>query len=133
MALEGRHAKLLLDVASIGPDYLPGHGHADTLSFEMSLFGKRTLVNRGISQYGNGEVTELNAEQPHIIRDEINNENSSEVWSGFRVARRARPFGLEIDKIEGSIKVSCSHDGYTRLSGHPIHRRSWTLSKYSFD
>ena len=38
-------------------------------------------------------------------------------------------FGLEIEKIGGSIKVSCSHDGYKRLSGHPIHRRSWTLAK----
>ena len=120
VALEGRHAKLLLDVASIGPDYLPGHGHADTLSFEMSLFGKRTLVNRGISQYGNGEVRQVERGTAAHNTVEINNENSSEVWSGFRVARRARPFGLEIDKIEGSIKVSCSHDGYTRLSGHPF-------------
>ena len=51
-ALEVHNAKLLIDIASIGPDYLPGHGHADTLSFEMSLFGKRIFVNRGTSQYG---------------------------------------------------------------------------------
>ena len=28
----------LLDVAPVGPDYLPGHAHADTFSFELSLF-----------------------------------------------------------------------------------------------
>ena len=27
----------IIDVAKIGPDYLPGHGHADTLSFELSI------------------------------------------------------------------------------------------------
>ena len=37
--LEAPDVKVLLDVASIGPDYRHGHGHADTLSFEMSLFG----------------------------------------------------------------------------------------------
>ena len=41
----------LLDVAPIGPDYLPGHAHADTLSFEISLFGQRILVNGGTSEY----------------------------------------------------------------------------------
>ena len=30
-------ALALLDVAKIGPDYLPGHGHADTLSFGCLL------------------------------------------------------------------------------------------------
>jgi uncharacterized heparinase superfamily protein len=42
----------LLDVAPIGPNYLPGHAHADTLSFELSLFGQRLLVNSGTSEYG---------------------------------------------------------------------------------
>ena len=35
----------LIDVAPVGPDYLPGHGHADTLSFELSLGGLRVIVN----------------------------------------------------------------------------------------
>jgi uncharacterized heparinase superfamily protein len=44
-------AVALLDVAPIGPDYQPGHAHADTLSFELSLFGQRLLVNSGTSEY----------------------------------------------------------------------------------
>ncbi len=39
-------AVLIADVGEIGPDYLPGHAHADTLSFELSLQGRRVLVNR---------------------------------------------------------------------------------------
>ncbi len=50
--LELGEAIVLLDVARIGPDYLPGHAHADTLSFELSLFGQRVVVNSGISCYG---------------------------------------------------------------------------------
>ena len=42
-----------LDVGPIGPDYLPGHAHADTLSFELSLFEQRFIVDSGTSCYGN--------------------------------------------------------------------------------
>ena len=122
------NASVLLDVACLGPDYLPGHGHADTLCFEMSLFGKRLFVNRGTSQYGTGLVRQDERGTAAHNTVVVNGRNSSEVWSGFRVARRARPFGLLIDKNETSIKVSCSHDGYKRISGRPIHRRSWTLA-----
>ena len=42
-------AVALLDTAPIGPDYLPAHAHADTLSFELTLFGQRVFVNSGTS------------------------------------------------------------------------------------
>ena len=41
----------LIDRSNVGPDYLPAHAHADTLSFELSLFGKRVIVNSGTSLY----------------------------------------------------------------------------------
>ena len=43
---------LIGDCAQLGPDYLPGHGHADTLSFEFSVGGRRVFVNTGTSRYG---------------------------------------------------------------------------------
>ena len=46
-------AVLLLDVGPLGPDYLPAHGHADTLSFEMALHGQRVIVDSGVSRYDN--------------------------------------------------------------------------------
>ena len=47
-------AVLIADIARIGPDYLPAHAHADTLSFELSLGARRIVVNSGTSVYGNG-------------------------------------------------------------------------------
>ena len=32
---------------------------------------------------------------------------------------------LVIDDTSDSVSVSCSHDGYSRLSTKPIHRRTW--------
>jgi hypothetical protein len=124
-------AVALLDVAPIGPDYLPGHAHADTLSFELSLFGQRVIVNGGTSRYGTGP--ERLAERGTAAHStvQLDGADSSEVWSGFRVARRARPFGVQVSNhpVQG---VSAAHDGYRRLPGGPVHRREWRLTPEGF-
>ena len=121
----------LLDVAPIGPDYLPGHAHADTLSFELSLFGQRLLVNSGTSEYGVSPARQYERSTRAHNTVVVNNKNSSEVWGGFRVARRAYPFDLKIEELENFVNISCAHDGYKRLDGSPIHRRCWQFSKNS--
>jgi uncharacterized heparinase superfamily protein len=125
LRLEALNAVAFLDVAPIGPDYLPGHAHADTLSFELSLFGERVFVNGGTSQYGIGPVRldERGTKAHNTLA--INNKNSSEVWSGFRVGRRAYPMDLEVEQVGQSVVVNCAHDGYRRLHGQPVHKRSW--------
>jgi uncharacterized heparinase superfamily protein len=125
--LEQDSAVALLDVAPIGPDYLPGHAHADTLSFELSVFDQRIVVNGGTSRYGLG--TERLRERGTAAHStvQVAGLDSSEVWSGFRVARRAYPFDLQILNEPGKLKVACSHDGYTRLNGAPVHRREWVM------
>lgn len=115
----------LLDVAPIGPDYLPGHAHADTLSFELSLFGQRVLVNSGTSCYGAAPERQCQRGTAAHNTVTLDDADSSEVWGGFRVARRARPFGLEIEERDDLVRVRCAHDGYRRLPGQPIHRREW--------
>lgn len=115
----------ILDVGPVGPDYLPGHAHADTLSFELSLAGRRMLVNSGTSVYGLGpeRLRQRGTAAHNTVA--VAGQDSSEVWDGFRVARRARPFDLEIEETQDEIIVACSHDGYRRLPGAPVHRRAW--------
>ena len=117
--------RLLADVAQVGPDYQPGHAHADTLSCELSLFGQRVLVNSGISEYGEG--TERHRQRSTAAHNtvEVNGQNSSEVWAGFRVARRARPQGVELTQDKERVFLQASHTGYQRLPGRVTHSRSW--------
>lgn len=122
----------LLDVGEIGPDYLSGHAHADTLSFELSLFGQRVIVNSGTSCYRLGKERSWQRSTAAHNTVQIDGENSSEVWSRFRVARRARPFGLEILEEANEISVACAHDGYKRLYGSTIHRRQWGINDSHF-
>lgn len=129
--LANKSAVALLDMAAIGPDYLPGHAHADTLSFELSLFKQRILVNSGISCYGTSDERHRQRGTAAHNTLVINSENSSEVWSGFRVARRARPIDPAISNAS-PVKASCAHSGYQRLPGKPLHKREWSLNEDSF-
>ena len=122
-------ALLIVDVGRIGPDYLPGHAHADTLGFEMSLFGQRLFVDSGTSCYGNGKERLRQRSTAAHNTLTIDGQDSSEVWGGFRVARRARPIALRISNNNDQVSIGCSHDGFKRLPGRPIHRREWHLGK----
>jgi len=123
-------ATAMLDVAAVGPDYLPGHAHADTFSFEMSIVRERMIVNGGTSVYGIGPLRQAQRATRAHSTVEIDGENSSEVWSGFRVARRARIVSLDVINRADAPEIHAAHDGYTRLRGKPIHRRQWRFANY---
>ena len=129
--IENENACALLDVGCIGPDYLPGHAHADTLSFELSVFGQRLIVNRGTSTYAGGSLRNDERSTASHSTVEVGGQNSSEVWGQFRVARRAYPRELQIRDIDHGFEVACSHDGYQRLSLGFTHTRAWKMTDRS--
>jgi uncharacterized heparinase superfamily protein len=119
---------LVCDVAPVGPDHLPAHAHADTLSFEMSFKGRRVFVNSGTSEYGVG--AERNRQRGTAAHNTLvlDDEDSSEIWAGFRVARRARARLLDVHAAASTVSVVGEHDGYRRLRGGNMHKRSWSLN-----
>lgn len=114
---------LIFDHASVGPDYLPGHAHADTLSFEWSVGRQRVFVNSGTSVYGVSDERLRQRKSAAHNTVVIDNEDSSEVWSGFRVARRAYATLIETSEFDGNVCIKASHDGYTRLKIPLVHTR----------
>jgi uncharacterized heparinase superfamily protein len=128
LRLEAGPAVLILDAGPVGPDYLPGHAHADTLSFELSLHGQRILVNSGISCYGTSPERQRQRGTAAHNTVVVDGQDSSEVWGGFRVARRARPVGLRWGEARDGLWVECAHDGYRRLPGRVTHWRRWQLT-----
>ena len=122
-------AVLIADVAPVGPDYQPGHAHADTLSFELSLHGQRVIVNSGTSTYAIGrQRTHERSTAAHNTL-EIDGRDSSEVWGGFRVARRARVIECVATASVRGIEIEAAHDGYRRMIGGAVHHRRWELSE----
>jgi uncharacterized heparinase superfamily protein len=125
-------AVALLDVAPVGPDYLPGHAHADTLCFELSVGKQRVLVNSGTSCYGNSpERLRQRGTAAHntVV---VDGRDSSEVWGGFRVARRAYPVRLSIrhESNDSTTQVSCAHNGYGHRHNKPVHHRTWHMDEH---
>ncbi|MFC5036668.1 heparinase II/III family protein [Tianweitania sediminis] len=129
--LQTHRAVLLADVAELGPDHQPGHAHADTLSFELSLGGERVLVNSGTSDYATGLERQRQRGTAAHNTVVLDDRDSSEVWAAFRVARRARPRLHLASAGEHQMRLVADHDGYARLRGKPIHKREWVLDTNS--
>jgi uncharacterized heparinase superfamily protein len=91
------------------------------------VFGQRLIVNSGTSVYGTGaERLRQRGTAAHstvVVRDE----NSSEVWGGFRVARRAHVLRRSCRRDGDVLIVEATHDGYTRLAAGLEHARKWRL------
>jgi len=120
-------ATLIADVAPIGPDHQPGHAHADTLSFELSVGAQRVIVNSGTSTYVPGDMRDAQRRTRSHSTVEVDATDSSETWSGFRVGRRARILDVSVEDDGQTLTIEGAHDGYVHLEGHVVHRRRWTL------
>ncbi len=120
--------QLVLDVGDPCPDDLPGHAHADCLSFELWVEGERWVVDTGTSTYEAGPRRAYERSTAAHNTVEVDGEDQTEVWGIFRAARRAHGH-LELLARDGStVEVVASHDGYRRLPGSPVHRRCWRIS-----
>ncbi|MFT5816370.1 MAG: putative heparinase superfamily protein, partial [Psychroserpens sp.] len=121
---------LIADLAPVGPSYIPGHAHADSLSFELSLGKSRIFVNSGTSLYGMSEERLRQRGTSAHNTLVLNDHNSSEVWSGFRVARRANIGNRVVGKVsnEQTVEFSAAHNGYKKQGINCIHHRTWKVT-----
>lgn len=109
----------VVDVGNIGPDYIPGHAHSDTFNFELYVKNQPVIVDTGISTYENNAQRTLERSTCSHNTVEIEGENQSQVWGGFRVAQRAKV----IDLVETEETLKATHDGYKHLGC--FHTREW--------
>jgi hypothetical protein len=99
--------ELFADVGEVGPKYQPAHAHADTFSFLLKT-DKPFIVDTGLSTYNMGKVRDYERSTVYHNTVTINDENSSKVWAGFRVANRANVY-IEKDREN---ELVASHNGY---------------------
>ncbi|WP_152018356.1 alginate lyase family protein [Aliarcobacter butzleri] len=114
----------ILDIGEIGASYIPGHAHADTFNFELYIKEKPFIVDTGLSTYNIGKQRNIERSTKAHNTVEINNENSSEVWGGFRVANRANI----IELIEKEDLIKATHDGYKKKFSI-LHTREWKFEE----
>ncbi len=100
---------LFANVGSVAPSYQPAHAHADELNFELYLNGKPVITDVGVSTYEKNQRRQLerSTESHNCVSW---GGNSSDVWSGFRVGRRA-----QVDlMLDTDSKILAKHDGHNQ-------------------
>ena len=111
--------ELLLDIGNVGPSYQPGHAHSDTFNFELTKGGNPIFVDTGISTYEKNAIRQCERSTSSHNSVKIGSKEQTQVWGGFRVAKRAKITHL----TEKPNLIEASHDGY--LSDGYKHTRSF--------
>ena len=113
---------LIMDVGAACPDYLPAHAHADMLSFELTVSGRKIISDAGVYEYAAGPWRRYFRSTRAHNTVEVDGVNQSDVWSSFRVGRRARIISCKFKDMPSYAWAEASHDGYSRRMG-AIHLR----------
>jgi uncharacterized heparinase superfamily protein len=116
---------LWADAAPIGPDYIPGHAHADALHFELHVNGQPLIVDTGTSTYARGR--ERTYERGTMAHNTVvlGGLDQSEMWDAFRIGRRSRIENL----VWGNDWLRAAHTGYDWLGAR--HQRTFRFADNS--
>jgi uncharacterized heparinase superfamily protein len=106
---------LIFDCGPLGPDYQPGHGHSDVLTYELALHGQRVIVDTGVSSYEPSPERQYERSTAGHNTVRIDGVDQAEVWASFRVGSRPRVSRLAQGEIDGGAFVRGGHSGYKRL------------------
>ena len=111
-----------IDAGPIGPDWNPGHGHADVFAFELFARGRAMIVDTGVSTYARGRTRDYERSTAAHNTVELAGRSQAELWGAFRVGRRPRVYDLEVNPTG----LSAWHDGYRHLG--TAHARAFAFA-----
>ena len=125
-----REIRIVADAGPLGYREIAAHGHADALSFTLSVGGREFLIDPGTYAYhteGAWRAYFRGTSAHNTVR--IDGADQSQAGGNFMWLRKARAAcslwrsGEEEDVFEGA------HDGYRALRDPVTHRRRLTLEK----
>ena len=116
--------RLVADAGPLGYLSIAAHGHADALSFVLSVAGHEILVDPGTYSYHTQPVWReyfRGTGAHNTVR--IDGEDQSVQGGNFMWLRHAQARCVEFSAEEGGGRFVGEHDGYARLPDPVIHRR----------
>ncbi|MDA7645518.1 heparinase II/III family protein [bacterium] len=119
---------IICDAGPIGPDYIPGHAHADIFTYELSLKGCRVIVDTGNFDYLESPSRSLSRSTKAHNTVEIDGTDQCDMWGAFRVGQRVSPREVQFEHKPLGFRLSASHEGYNRHPSRAIHKRAFEVS-----
>ncbi|MEP7337870.1 MAG: alginate lyase family protein [Acidobacteriota bacterium] len=125
--------KMIVDAGTPSVEYNSAHAHCDLLSYEMRLEGRPFIVDAGVHGYGGDKFREYCRSTRAHNTVMFDGREQSEVWSTFRMARRAEPLAAEACGDEQTWNFRASFLRYDSSVAHErrIHRSAggdWTIA-----
>ncbi|MCG2578613.1 heparinase II/III family protein [Dechloromonas sp. XY25] len=122
--------RLVADAGPLGFGRLAAHGHADALSFTLSVGGREFLIDPGTYAY------HTEAEWRHYFRGtaahntaRVDDEDQSVPGGNFMWLRHANAQCSDWQSTPDKDICEGWHDGYRRLADPVVHQRRITLDK----
>ena len=123
---------VFFDCAEIGYGRIAAHGHADCLSFCLSVDGRPVIVDPGTYDYFTSPGWRDHFRQTKAHNTvEIDAVSQSENLGPFMWGQRARPSKIDFHDNEYESFACASHSGYEKLRDPVTHHRSIALNKKS--
>ncbi|HYC36433.1 MAG TPA: alginate lyase family protein [Usitatibacter sp.] len=122
--------RLVADVGPLGYREIAAHGHADALSFTLSLGGVEMLVDPGTFAYhteASWRAYFRGTAAHNTVR--VDGYDQSQPGGNFMWLRKARVERLAWSSDAAADVVEGRHDGYAKLPDPVIHRRRIELDK----
>lgn len=123
--MQAKRLEAVVDIGNITATYQPGHSHADTFNYELRVDGKPFIVDTGITTYNKNDRRQYERSTMAHNTVTVDGLDSSEVWGGFRVGRRAK---VKVQADETGF-AKAVHDGFGKDC---LHERSFRLEDNSF-
>ena len=130
VAMGGCH--FVADVGEVGLCGRGGHGHLDSLSFELSLDGVPLIVDPGSYVY-TGDLTARNRFRATAAHN-VARIDGMEMASFFadkpwRLGNEATPHDVHFANSAEGFELQATHDGYRRLPDPVTHQRCWRFRR----
>ena len=125
--LRSKRFEAIVDVGNITAIYQPGHTHADTFNYELRIDGNPVVVDTGISTYNKTPRRQYErgtSAHNTVVED---GKDSSRVWGGFRVGKRAKVSDVRCKKEEGRCVLEALHNGFGK---NCLHKRKFTMDEW---
>jgi hypothetical protein len=123
-------ARIVADAGPLGLAPLCAHGHADALSFTLSLQGREFLVDPGTYCYHAQRAWRdyfRGTSAHNTVR--VDGADQSAPGGSFLWTSQARVLDVVFDRGEGGEVLQARHDGYARLPDPVGHSRRVSLDK----